>query len=50
MDRKPMAYNRPDLAASLLGRQTCIENACDPKATTLEWREELKEAAGMIEQ
>lgn len=28
--------------------QTCIENACDPNATTLEWRDELKEAAGRI--
>jgi hypothetical protein len=29
--------------------QTCINNACDPTATTLEWRDELKDAAGRIE-
>ncbi len=29
--------------------QMCIDNACDPTATTLEWRDELKEAAGRIE-
>ena len=29
--------------------QVAIDNACDPNADTLEWREELKEAAEKIQ-